>query len=144
MTKLVALAALLLSLSLAACGSDDDEAPPVTYSCKATVSPVTLGYLIAGRNLQVSDASGASATWPRVGSAADETQVYGTWHVDTSSGEAGTASLDIRIDADRVTAIADCDFGSVSTTASASSPAIIDGSTITILQADEDTQYVTR
>jgi hypothetical protein len=140
--KSLVLALLASSLAfVAACDGGEEEAPPQTFSCTARISPTTFDYAVVGSQLLV---NGGVESWDRVGRADDESQVFGTWHVATDSSSVGTTSLDIEIRAARVTAIADCDFGSVSTTATASAAAIVDGTTVTILEGDEDTQYVTR
>jgi len=71
--------------------------------------------------------------------------VYGTWHVATQTTPGvGTTSLDILIEPNQVSALADCDFGVVSADARATSPAEITDTSIAILAADEDTETITR
>jgi membrane-bound inhibitor of C-type lysozyme len=139
----------LLVLSLvAACGEDDsDPIPPTqpqTYTCRASVNPVSLTYQVSGGQLVLTDSQGQSSTLNRVAPGSGARAIYGTWHVTTESNAAGTVSLDLEVQENKVSAIADCDFGSVSTTAVASSPATVTDTELTILQADEDVQTVKR
>jgi len=53
-------------------------------------------------------------------------------------------SLDVIVAPGQVTAVADCDFGSVSTTARATSAAEITDTTISILETQKDVQIVTK
>lgn len=147
LSKRIFSALLLVStLGFAACDGDDSEPPPrptQTFSCTATVSPAALDYIRAGNLLQVS-AGGQSQAWTLVSEGTGELPAFGTWHVSDSVDSIGTTSLDVVIENGFVTAVADCDFGTVGTTARATAAADITGSTITILQSNQDTQTVTR
>ena len=143
------LGGLLLGTTLlfAACDNSDDSyqpppPPPQQFSCTATVSPTMLGYVRDGSVLRIS-AGGSSQDWNLVSGGGD-LPAYGTWHVSDSSGDAGSVSLDVIVAPGSVTAVADCDFGSVSTTARATSRADITDSSITILESQQDVQYVTK
>ena len=143
------LGGLLLGTTLlfAACDGGDDSyqpppPPPQQFSCTATVSPTVLGYVRDGNVLRIS-AGGSSQDWNLVGGGGD-LPAYGTWHVSDSSGQAGTVSLDVIVAPGQVTAVADCDFGSVSTTARATSAAEITDTTISILETQKDVQIVTK
>jgi hypothetical protein len=143
------LGGLLLASTLlfAACDDGDDSyqpppPPPQQFSCTATISPTVLGYVREGDVLTIS-AGGTSQGWTLVSGGGD-LPAYGTWHVSDSSGEAGTVSLDVIVAPGQVTAVADCDFGTVSTTARATSAAEITDSSISILESQRDVQVVTR
>lgn len=136
---------------LLACGGDDDDDdgggdggnPPRTFTCQASTMPATLDYVVDGDVLEVT-AGGQTDSLDRVAAGDPGRPVYGTWHIDTiTEPGVGTVSVDIQIEPDRVNALADCDFGSVSANAVATSAATITDTTITILEADEDIEIVT-
>jgi len=141
------------TMLIIACGGDDDDGEdegdgggdaPQVYTCFASVVASEIAYVITGDRLDVS-ADGQSEVWQRVADGDGGRPVYGTWHVGTETTPGvGTVSLDFLVEPAQVSVIADCDFGSVSATARASSSAEITDTTIAILEFDEDTQIVTR
>ena len=153
MSRLAPGVVLLASLLVGGCAADDDEgdggdgddgAGEETFTCFARLEPVTFDYVVSGDLLEVSG-GGGTETWERVDAGDPSRLVHGTWHVsdDTIPG-VGVVSFDVIIEPDQVSARADCDFGSVSASAEAVSPAEISDTTIVILEWDEDTQVVTR
>jgi hypothetical protein len=140
------LSALLLvsTLGVAACDGGGDDPPThqtQTFTCTATISPTTFDYIRNGNLLQISTASG-SESWPLVAEGSGELPAFGTWHIADSVDSVATTSLDVVIENGSVTAVADCDFGSVATTARATAAAEITGSTVTILENNQNTQTV--
>lgn len=133
--------------ALSACVDNDPryQPPPTTqpstYTCTASITPSYLEYRIEGDVLHVM-APGQVDEFERVASGDPSEPVFGTWHILTQSDQYGTFTLDVEIEPDRVTAIGDCDFGSVSATAEASSRAVITDTSITILDSDEDIEVV--
>lgn len=131
--------------ALAACAGDDSasQPPPPTqsYSCTASISPSYFDYMVRGDILEVT-VPGQSDQYQRVASGDPSNPVFGTWHLGTFTDEIGTVTLDMEVGPDTVTAIADCDFGSVSALAEASSPAVITDTSITILDSAEDVEVV--
>jgi hypothetical protein len=148
LSKRIFSALLLVStLGFAACDGDDPDPPPPTptqtFTCTATISPSMVDYIRSGNLLQVS-AGGQSDSWTLVSEGSGVLPAFGTWHVADSVDDIGTTSLDVIIENGFVTAVADCDFGTVGTTARATAAADITDTTITILQSNQDTQTVTR
>jgi hypothetical protein len=138
---------LASTLLFAACDQGDDSyqpppPPPQQFTCTATVSPTVLAYIRTGDVLQVS-AGGQTEGWSLVSGGGD-LPAYGTWHVSDSVGAAGTVSLDVIVAPGQITAVADCDFGTVSATARATSAAEITDSSISILETQKDVQVVTK
>jgi hypothetical protein len=133
--------------ALAACAGDDStyQPPPPSqsyrYTCTASITPSYFDYAVKGDVLEVI-APGQSEQYQRVASGDPGNPVFGTWHLATLTDDVGTVTLDMEIGPDRVTAIADCDFGSVSTIAEASSLAVITDTSVTILDSAEDVEVV--
>jgi len=135
-----------------ACGGDDDDDgdgggppdPPQTFMCTASITPVEFDYLVTGETLEIMTTAGSDFL-QRVAAGAPGLPVYGTWHVGTQTTPGvGTVSLDLLVEPAEVSAIADCDFGTVSATAHATSAAEVTAISIAILEADQDVQVVTR
>jgi hypothetical protein len=148
LSKRIFSALLLVStLGFAACDGSDPEPTPTrptqTFTCTAKVSPGILDYIRDGNLLQVST-GGQSQAWTLVSEGSGVLPAFGTWHITDSVDSIGTTSLDVVIENGFITAVADCDFGTVGTTARATAAADITASTINILQSNEDTQTVTR
>jgi hypothetical protein len=142
----ILLTSCLLLVACADDGSDPVPPPPQTFSCHTSLTAIELTYLVNGDMLTLSSNTG-SGTLPRVGSAPDPSfPVFGTWHVETDHDpRSGTLSLDMLIAQGKVSALGACDFGGGLTAhARADSPAVITDTSISILQSDDDTQYVTR
>lgn len=143
---------LLAAVLVCGCGGDDDGSDDggdggegtQTFTCFASLAPTTFDYVVSGDLLEVSG-GGITETWERVDDGAPGRLVHGTWYVDeqTTPG-VGVVSFEVVIEPDQVSARADCDFGSISATAEAISPAEITDTTITVLEFDEDTEVVTR
>jgi hypothetical protein len=139
--------ALVAFGALAGCGGDDSsyQPPPMTqpytHTCTASIAPSYFEYRLEGDVLHVM-VPGQVDEYERVASGDPSEPIFGTWHILTQSNQYGTVTLDMEIEPDRVTAIADCDFGDVSATAEASSGAVITDTSITILDSDEDIEVV--
>jgi hypothetical protein len=138
---------LAASFLFAACDPGDDSyepppPPPQQYSCTATMSPTTLDYVRDGNLLRIT-AGGSFQDWTLV-SGGGELPAYGTWHVSDETGEVGRVSLDVVVAPGQVTAVVDCDFGTVSTTARATAAAEVTGTSISILETQKDVQVVTK
>lgn len=155
MARLSRGALLLAAVLIFGCGGGDDEGGDgaddgdggegtETFTCSASIVPVTFDYVASGDFLEVIG-SGTTETWERVALGDPERLVYGTWHVgeETVPGIA-VVGLDFLIEPDQVSVLADCDFGSVSGSAQATSAAEITDTSITVLESDEDVQVVTR
>jgi hypothetical protein len=142
----ILLTSCLLPVACGDDGGDPAPSPPQTFSCHTSLTAIELTYVVNGNMLTLSSNKG-SGTVPRVGSAPDPSfPVFGTWHLDTQEDpRSGTLSLDILIAQAQVNALAACDFGGgLMAHARADSPAVITDTSISILQSDDDTQYVTR
>jgi hypothetical protein len=137
--------AMVVFGALSACANEDPTYHPPprteTYTCTASIAPSYFEYRVEGDVLHVM-APGQVAEYERVASGDPSEPIFGTWHIMTQSDQYGTVTLDMEIEPDRVAAIADCDFGSVSATAEASSRAVITDTSVTILDSDEDTEVV--
>jgi hypothetical protein len=139
--------AVVVSGALSACVAEDPPSRPppttgpYTYTCTVSITPGSFEYRVEGDVLQII-VPGQVEEYERVASGEPGNPVFGTWHILTQSYEYGTATLDMEIAPDRVTAISDCDFGSVSAVAEASSRAVITDTSITTLDYAEDVEVV--
>jgi hypothetical protein len=138
---------LTSTLALGACSNDADPTPPPPsqrLSCEASIKQVQFDYVVNGSTLHVTAADGQMGDMTLVASGNGALPVFGTWHVSNTTNSVGTVSLDFLIEPAKVSAIAQCDFGTVAATARAVSAATITDTSIAILQSNTDTQYVTR
>jgi hypothetical protein len=154
MARLTRGALLLAAVLVCGCGGDDEGGDGAddgdggegteTFTCFASLAPTTFDYVVSGDLLEVSG-GGTTETWERVDDGDPTRLVHGTWHVgEQTTPGVGVVSFDLVIEPDQVSARADCDFGSVSASAEAVSPAEITDTSIVILESDEDVQVVTR
>jgi hypothetical protein len=149
------LALLLVAMLFWACAADDGDdggdgdtddggSEPETLTCSASVTAGTIEYVVSGDLLELSG-GGISETWERVEEGDPTRLVHGTWHVgELTIPGVGVVSLDVLVEPDQMSVLADCDFGSVSASAEAVSAAEISDTTIVVLESDMDVQVVTR
>jgi hypothetical protein len=104
----------LIGFTLSACGGDDDSQPPkpqeAKATCRASLSPGTLMYQIAGSTLSLSS-GGQSAQLTR-DTTSTSANIYGVWNLPQQrASEAGvTLTVDGALDIERtqVTSVVTC------------------------------------
>lgn len=151
MARLTRTALLLAAALVCACGGGEDDDQDdggdgtlETFTCSASLAPSTFDYVVSGDLLELSGA-GFTETLERVETGDPERPVYGTWHLgEQTIPGGGVVSGYLLFEPAQISALADCDFGSVSASARAVSAAEISDATIVILESDEDVQIVTR
>jgi len=138
----------LVVAMLSTTGCLDDDSPGMSgsssgngnyYKCTASISPSSFDYVVQGNTLMLTSTGGASTSLSRVGSG---NGIYGSWVISEQHDPQirMKVKLLMRLESGRVSAVAECsaDAGPKGR-ATASSPADITDSTVTILQADSKT-----
>lgn len=132
--------AMLFLFMAAACGGYESSTPD-TRICRARLEPRTFHYTIVNDILHVQD-TGEAMT--RISSIAEnqDLRIYGTWNVGSNRYPGQRYTLDMRFEPNKATAIARCDYGTAFATVEASSPAVITGSTVEILELAETIEEI--
>lgn len=134
---------------LSACEAEDDadyKSPSAParqkHSCQVSVAPSYFEYVVDGDILRIME-NGYEDEFERVASGDPSKPVFGIWNISTQENwPVGTVRLDLKIEPGKVTAIGDCDFGTASATAEASSRAEITDYSVRLFDYDEDIEYV--
>lgn len=157
--RALAIFALALTPLLTACAEEDESdpvtlnpsgttpnAPPgqsVTATCTVSISPGKYSYTVSAGVLTLRDdvTQGTSDLTRVPGPAPGELSVMGYWLIgeqDVPPPIGGTLRSVLIVQRDRVLATAECKSSKSSTTATAVSRAIIDNTTIEVLDSDSD------
>jgi len=141
---------LVTAAALTGCASDDSSddggggtGGPTSprLSCTANIAPATFTYEIgdAGRMLTVQPGQADEQTLERVGAASDA--IYGAWLVSDTMNNGTAVHFELRVASGQVSAFARCSALGKTAMATATSPATITSTTVSILQSDTDVEY---
>lgn len=143
---------LVTAAALTGCAGDDsiddggggggpDSPTPSRVSCTASIAPATFTYEVgdAGRMLTVQAGQADEQTLERVGAANDE--IYGAWLLGDTMSNGTAAHLELHVASGQVSAFARCSALGKTAMATATSPATITDTTVSILQSDTDVGY---
>jgi len=122
-------------------GGGTGSPAPTRVSCTANVAPTTFTYEVgdAGRMLTVQAGQADEQTLERVGAASDE--IYGAWLVRETMNNGAAVHFELRVAPGQVSAFARCSALGKTAMATATSPATVTSTTVTILQSDTDVEY---
>ena len=106
-----------------------------------SIAPTTFTYEVgdAGRMLTVQAGQADEQTLERVGAASEA--IYGAWLVSETTNNGTTAHLELHVAPGQVSAFARCSALGKTAMATATSPATITSTTVSILQSDTDVEY---
>jgi len=147
---------LAAALASSAVGCGDDHMPTGTvqptvhghYTCTAQVQQTMLSYLVNGNQLKLTNPFGQTANGMRTTYGTGDRPLYGTWQIFTDTSDTSALHLElvvkVKFEPNKVTAIAECTSTIGNTVAMAWSPAVIDDTTIDILQDHMDQKEVTQ
>jgi hypothetical protein len=143
---------LVTAAALTGCASDDSSdvggggggtgnPTPPRVSCTASIAPATFTYEVgdAGRMLIVQAGQADEQTLERVGAA--NGAIYGAWLVGDTMNNGLAVHLELRVASGQVSTFARCSAQGKTAMATATSPATITSTTVSILQSDTDVEY---
>lgn len=141
---------VLATAVLTGCASDDSsgdggggtgDPTSARVTCTANIAPVTFTYEVgdAGQMLIVQAGQADEQTLERVGTASDA--IYGAWLVGDTMNNGTEVHVELHVDTGQVSAVARCSALGKTAMATATSPATITSTTVSILQSDTEVGY---